>query len=1236
MIFSDGPNVISTEREFNMNLGLLRHEGRCQIEGITNWLIQVEESVIDTQIGAFFDRSTSNIQSITNVLYRDGLNRGPYIDVELRDSRLIVSTNDNFKEYEEYETLRSMGVTVSFSCTGSSPSVSLVMIIHIIDTNNNAPRFIPTDNYEFFVIPPLPPGFTVTGCDDLITARDIDLTTQRVDFAIEDNPYFEIFYDTTSSTPKEFNAVLRAKALIRTIPESLNFTITATDVDETGDPPLSQTATVRITANEQFLLPDELIFSRTFYIIHYTSEHTLKSEDRIYLTQGYDDEVKFTFDGQHSNYFNLKNTGNEITFEVKSQLPADILRENQIYLIVRGDREHTTGTSATVIIQLPTDTPIEQDATFDKLLYMGRLEENVVTHEAITIHEYSGDISVSGEYGDYFTASISNGAVLVQIKSTIPTTNVNYIALKLIASHASAVLILDIAKPDTPIEPDTAFDKVLYMGRVEQNVVTHEAIMINEYSGDITVSGDYADFFIASLSNGAVTVQATTTIPTTNQNYIALTLVASRSTAVLILDIIQSESPVPPSVSFSSPSYIVRTDEAHTGLIGRVAATADNGEAVTYSLEIQNAHLQERLFINDNGEIHSSAPVDVGTYSFLAVATTVITRISATAIIQLTVEASVVCNDTITLPPLLIIERYEEEPHSNLVPLEAYPNCQYQLANKWPIDQTWIYVDQNGLHTRSIDREHESIAFMHLSQVQVELNLHCDNELRSKRSLSTDVENDPKSYDFGPNNWILTESIQYNPRRSLVNLIVLDINDNAPIFVGKENEPITVGYPRGSIEEVILPRALAELKATDADIGENAELRYWSSDNNIAVAPTTGSVHVRNLAALGDNTRIVVKATDRNGSGLTGSIELSVKLLDTNHIAVVSVRNAFVNDEKKILDDLSSAVGYEIKALKSTVVSERTEGSTRYIGYERISQVIKETSRKRREIDATGALLSLYIYGLRNSQLIDVTQLTRYVYNCRDLNNNNVVTVSLAQVLSLEDYLEGLQICPVPERETGLLAATIVLAVALFIIIVAIAVLGYLKWRKIPTYDHFSDQSSLASRHESIAVEKPDFIKIPDDNIQVEKPDFITIPEDNIQVEKPDFITISQNNIDEMKRTERSLEELLDTPQKEINEVIVEPVPAEEKESPKMVSYELPNDTIVNISTTNPTGPIVIQSIDKLKDNVDESEDDDEFGEKQRARRKSVVTFNENVEKIIHLEDRTDDESESEMEVYEF
>lgn len=164
------------------------------------------------------------------------------------------------------------------------------------------------------------------------------------------------------------------------------------------------------------------------------------------------------------------------------------------------------------------------------------------------------------------------------------------------------------------------------------------------------------------------------------------------------------------------------------------------------------------------------------------------------------------------------MDRYEGETHQNLVPLnnEQYPDCRYSLTNRWPLDQTWLYVDDDGLHSHAIDREHESIAFMALSQVQVELHLECDTDTvstRHKRSLNPQSRLEHLGpYDYGNKKWILTNSITYDTMRTLVNLIVKDINDNTPIFIGKENEPILVGYPIPELEERVLPRALAELE----------------------------------------------------------------------------------------------------------------------------------------------------------------------------------------------------------------------------------------------------------------------------------------------------------------------------------------------------------------------------------------------------------------------------------------
>lgn len=66
-------------------------------------------------------------------------------------------------------------------------------------------------------------------------------------------------------------------------------------------------------------------------------------------------------------------------------------------------------------------------------------------------------------------------------------------------------------------------------------------------------------------------------------------------------------------------------------------------------------------------------------------------------------------------------------------------------------------------------------------------------------------------------------------------------------------------------------------QASDADIGINAEVIYWTNSHQINVSPTTGTVHLpdneRNLA---DRTQVTVYATDRLGDGLTGELDLLV------------------------------------------------------------------------------------------------------------------------------------------------------------------------------------------------------------------------------------------------------------------------------------------------------------------------------------------------------------------------
>ncbi|CAB3221455.1 unnamed protein product [Arctia plantaginis] len=708
---------------------------------------------------------------------------------------------------------------------------------------------------------------------------------------------------------------------------------------------------------------------------------------------------------------------------------------------------------------------------------------------------------------------------------------------------------------------DISFERLFYQGTIQFSTVQHETIIISNYDGvNVLPYGQYASLFVASIIHGEVIIRAANEILTLPDEVtrVVLELHAGDARAVLLLTVIESEVPVLPIVTFGSDVYVLSVEAKQTGLIGMVLATAENKEDVTYSLNINDEHLLARISINQQGELHLFAPANSGVYEFQVIATTVRSLATGTAKVHMTVQVISIEDDRIYVPPLIILNRNEEEPHNSLVSLPpGAEGCQFTLNNRWPLNQGWLYVDENGLHTTSIDREHESIAFMALSQIQVELILTCDSDnvslkKRSKRSSWL------KPYDYNANTWILTESIPYNPKRSLVNLIVEDINDNYPIFVGKENEPIAVGYPVYDLEERILPRSLAELQATDADIGENAALMYWSPEEALAVSPTTGFVHVRTGAQLQNNQNLTVYATDRRGNGLTGNLQILVKLLSADNIAVVTVGNAFLDNETSILTELSTAIGYELRVLRSDVISD--------------TQNQNMISRNTLEMSASGASLLLYVYGLVDGEPVSVNRLTEDI-------NENAAVASVINILSLEDHLVPVEII-VPERDIGFFVATIVLGVLLVLIIALTTILLCLKRRKTKDYDEFSDKKSLTSRTDSID-----------------------------QVSKPETPK-SRLNIEELKKSEQRLQDRLNTP---IETVSVETITPKKETSIEDIADLLSPDSNI---------PIVIQSVDKLKDA--EETDDDEFGEKVGARRKSVVTFNENVEKIIHLQNDTD------------
>ncbi|XP_026740036.1 uncharacterized protein LOC113502598 isoform X10 [Trichoplusia ni] len=946
-------------------------------------------------------------------------------------------------------------------------------------------------------------------------------------------------------------------------------------------------ATVVISLPDDNLETSTIGFERVSYVG--SIENNVVNLMPIRLTDGYTNDVQLALYGALSEYFTIPNDGPVINLQLPTPIPADLIpASGTIVLDIRASLPETATTFATIVLDVITEND-ENPAVqlgFDAVYYTGSygtsglsMDSRIVLSEGF---EEGVHFSLEGADAQWFRVVPAQNVATLVVQSGIPEAVLisnQQLVFTIKAERPGSITAraaIVISLPDgSQSGENLTFEKVLYRGSIQDGQVDHEDIIVSGFDGTtVTIIGEHSGLFEATATNGMVTVKAQGSLNLPAEiTRVDLELRAGTARAVLLLNVGETD-PVPappPTVTFTSDSYAVSVEIVQTGIIGRVLATSDNEEPITYSLSDLNAHLQSRLSINNEGELFLSAPANSGVYTFRVIATTDTTEATATATVHLTVQAITTCGDEIVVPPLITLDRDEEEPHNKLVVLQPtlHAGCHFTLNSLYPSDQDWLFVDDNGLHARVIDREHPSIAFMTLSQVQVELILHCesDNNIRTKRSERTDWFSE---IDYGTKNWILTDSIPYNSRRSLVNLIVNDINDNDPIFVGKEHEPIAVGYPIDELEERILPRSLAELKATDADIGWNAKLRYWSSESVLAVAPTTGFVHVQSSASLVNNQILTVHATDRNGEGNSGSIQLVVKLLTANNIAVVTVKNSFLDQEASILERLSAAVGYDVKTLRSEVISEDADPGRQ----------------------DSGASLQLYVYGLISREPVAVELLVENI-------NSNSEIVNVISTVSLEDHLEDIIVI---QRNNGLLASTIALSILLFILMVLIAVWYYLRWRKNKSYDQFSDKNSIASRNESLG--------------DLSKP-----------AEIPPVPLQPRLNIDDLKKSERRLQEMLDAP---IEAVTVEPVPSRSEPTAP------PLEAILDISMPEINVPIVIQSIDKLKDAEESDDEFGEVGEVSKTPRKSVVTFNENVEKIIHVEDDTDNSSQSGYEIYKF
>ncbi|KAK0182626.1 hypothetical protein PV327_000742 [Microctonus hyperodae] len=274
--------------------------------------------------------NTTDVMEIIQVINNPNSNNNPYMNATLSVEgifKLILS--DNFPNYEQYETKESMGISIEFSCAlGNTRKIDIQQPIE--DTNNHDPIFVNAP-YSYNLSMPFPKNIPI----DLISgisARDIDLTNQRISFFLNNtdpvNNGLQIQWLSIDPNDSKLHYARLITTAVLDFREDVTFYIFAED---SGNPPKISNTTVTIVIDK----PNSILrFTQPIYVADYTNlkpENAngtifLFNEGEVSLSGGEDNTVKYSYienSGEYQNNFYLKISPNQTTVQLILMDPPD-------------------------------------------------------------------------------------------------------------------------------------------------------------------------------------------------------------------------------------------------------------------------------------------------------------------------------------------------------------------------------------------------------------------------------------------------------------------------------------------------------------------------------------------------------------------------------------------------------------------------------------------------------------------------------------------------------------------------------------------------------------------------------------------------------------------------------------------------------------------------------------------------------------------------------------------------
>jgi hypothetical protein len=216
---------------------------------------------------------------------------------------------------------------------------------------------------------------------------------------------------------------------------------------------------------------------------------------------------------------------------------------------------------------------------------------------------------------------------------------------------------------------------------------------------------------------------------------------------------------------------------------------------------------------------------------------------------------------------------------------------------------------------------------MIIPQIQVELILECGSELsRSKRFVDSDLNQ----------SMILTDEIPFSMKTTYLNIIILDENDNAPIFTHPDNSML--GYPDPSLIDQIFPPYLTIVLAHDKDEGLNATIGYSINDNpHFTIDEKSGVIYpLKDCFNFADQVELTVTATDRDGAsdGNWNSIKITVVKIPTDSVVSLRINEQDFKEFDSIFDNLAELTKIRLRVINYAPVPEVTSKPSEFKSFQ--------------------------------------------------------------------------------------------------------------------------------------------------------------------------------------------------------------------------------------------------------------------------------------------------------------